>query len=216
LTVWEGGDPAREDHGLGGLTPMRRLQLTLPALCLLAVSCAEEVGPPSAEEVAQVRRELRWRDQIDMAESMRELRRRGPVKVFAAFEVILANPRSDQEVITLFAVLRALEGDSSRLLGPTAERLAHSNAQVRRGALYALAKIGTPEEAPALVALLSDEDYYVATDAASILAKVGGPNEAVALDLWLRGASNRDDAERRGHVRHCLQDLLKRLDAAKK
>lgn len=201
---------------------MRGIRLALLVACCLAASCqvrdAVEVAPapvelPSAEKIEEIRGCLDLECGSQEKHCVKRFYQIGIAKVFAAFEIILDNPRSDREVCVLFGYLcHKLDGDARRLVGPTALRLAHPNSDVRNNAVLALTEIGTQEESAALVALLSDENYYVAQFAATALVKLGGPNELVALDVWLQGSSHRDDAKRRDHVQKCRRELHQRLN----
>jgi len=160
--------------------------------CSLGLGCS--VGPEvTAEEVAQVRNNLMWIDPQDKAAAHAKFEKLGTRRLYAAFEVILDDPREDQETVCLFSTLLSHEGDRSRFVKPAVSRLAHPNPSVRTVALMLLEKIGTQNEATAVVALLSDRDRTVAEEAARALVKLGGPNEVVAMDAWLQGDCRSDD-----------------------
>lgn len=108
-----------------------------------------------------------------------------------------------------------LKGDRRRFLKHAIARLADEQAMMRLNAVTLLSSIGSPAEASLMVASLSDEYKPVAYAAAKTLATIGGPNEMVAMDVWLRGVSHRDDRQLREHVQKCRDALKKRLDEAR-
>jgi HEAT repeat protein len=133
-------------------------------------------------------------------------------RVFPAFEAILAQPKHHREVSDVFGVLVDLKGDRRRFVEPAVRHLAHADAEVRLRAVRLLGIIGTVAEASPVVALLSDSDEGVVGRAAEALMKFGGPRELLAMDVWLLGASHRDDAQLRHRVKECRDQLKKRLD----
>ncbi len=137
-------------------------------------------------------------------------------KAFPTYEAILTDPKSESEEIAgVFWIINHVKSDRTRFRKYALERLADPHSYVRDYAVRALKSIGSSAEAPSVVPLLSDEEEYVATAAAETLAAIGGPDEVLAMDVWIRGHSHRNDRQFREHVQKCRDELKKRLDAKK-
>ena len=161
----------------------------------------------------QVRSVFRVKDYDERAEKNRQYLIRMGEKVFPAYEVILSDSKSDSmEVCGVFGVIYDVKVDRRRFLKHAISRFTDADYGIRWAAVWLLKEIGSPAEASPVVALLSDEHTEVAYAAAKALAAVGGPNEVVAMDVWLRGVSHREDRQLREHVQKCRDELKKRLD----
>lgn len=138
-------------------------------------------------------------------------------KVFPAFEAILSDPKAKpHQVARIFGVLYAVKADRRRFLEHAVRGLANADSKTRWAAVELLGQIGTPAEASPVVALLSDgnrvADQVIVYSAAKTLAAIGGPREVIAMDVWLLGASHRNDPQLRRHVAQCRDKLKERLD----
>jgi hypothetical protein len=140
-----------------------------------------------------------------------DLRKIGP-KVFSVFEDILRDPKARWwEVSRIFLVVQKIPGDRHRFIEPAIQHLTDSNEVVRSNAVHLLGTIGSAKETAPMVALLTDPERIVVNAAATALASIGGPREVIALDIWLRGNSHRDDGQLRRHVKKCRDDLQRRI-----
>src|SRR5262249_13871178 len=115
-------------------------------------------------------------------------------RLLAACELVIAKPENPEELDGALGLLWGKKGDRSRFIEPARKALAHEHAGGSHSAANLLAEIGTPNEGPALVPLLSDENWHVRGAAVGALARIGGPNELLALDAWL-GRLGPDDDE---------------------
>jgi HEAT repeat protein len=141
-------------------------------------------------------------------------------KAFPTYEAILSGPEeTSHDVWAVLTVLSSVLGDGKpkhrRFLTHATSRLTDSDSAMRASALAVLKRVGSPTEASLVVALLSDEERSIIYNAAETLAVIGGPNEVVAMDVWLRGVSHREDIQLREQVQKCRDELKKRLDDAK-
>lgn len=136
-------------------------------------------------------------------------------KAFPAFEVILRDPKSTaDEIGGVIGALNFIPANRRRFRPLVAPYLAHAEAGVRHTAVGLMVEIGTIEEGPILVALLSDENTVIGNQAATALAKTGGRTEVIAMDAWLRGGSaHRGNGDYLIHVKKCRDELEKRLNA---
>src|SRR5437868_5068742 len=139
---------------------MHRGLRVLLLCCCLGLGCSgepevtpEEVTPEEVtpKEVTEVRHSLIWVCPQSKTSALARFKKLGTRKLYAAFEIILDDPREDQEIIGVFAILLGHEGDCSRFVKPAVDRLKHPNPSVRTVALMLLEKIGTNKEAPAVV-----------------------------------------------------------------
>lgn len=138
-------------------------------------------------------------------------------RLFPAYERILAQRNKyPREVIGILSVLPSVNADRSRFVDPAIELLAVPAPDLRMGALRLLAEIGRVSDAPPVVALLSDEDYSCAYNAAVTLAAIGGPRELAAFDVWFVTNPRRKNEELRQHVAKCRDELKLRLEKEKK
>lgn len=156
---------------------------------------------------------------IDYDEQMEKKRQRliymGEL-AFPAYEAIFTGPKvSPGEIAGIFGVIRIVETDRGRFVKYAVAHLTDPHRGVRWCAVYLLERIGTTTEAALMIALLSDEYDLVVKAAANVLANMGGPNEVVAMDVWLRGVSHREDADLRRHVLRCRDELKMRLEEFK-
>lgn len=170
--------------------------------------------PLDVQNVEEVRAVFHAHDYDERMEKRRQYLVRMGEKAFPAYEAILVDPKAQHnEVSGLFVILRDVKADRRRFRRHAISRLTDSNKGVRRCAVTLLGHIGGSTEASSIVALLSDEDRSIAYASAKALSAIGGPNEVVAMDVWLRGVSHRDDRQLREHVQKCRDELKKRLDA---
>lgn len=198
------------------MTKLLRFAWPLSALALM-LSAGVAPSAPSAEEVAAVRELVgSWSDAKARDAALDKLHRLGEKGAFPAFEAILADPKSADEIANVLDALRQMKGDRGRFVTPAVRALAHSQLKVRVGAAELLGQIGSPKEASPLVALLSDADEAAVSAAARTLAAVGGPRELVAMDAWLLGVSHKDNRALRDRVTGFRDDLKARLDKAAK
>jgi hypothetical protein len=132
---------------------------------------------------------------------------------FPAYEAVLSDPKSNpREVAGVLCLLLHHPEPKGQFLPLAAPFLAHQDRGVRRSAALLVREIGTPAEGSTLVALLSDNDTFVAHLAAQALAKVGGPGEVFAMDAWLQtGTAHRGDTAIQDRVRTCRDELDARL-----
>jgi HEAT repeat protein len=138
-------------------------------------------------------------------------------RLFPAYERLLADKTKNiREVEGILGILRYVKADRSRFVDDAAEVLASPLSSWRRISLQLLADIGRERDASPVVALLSDEQYSVAYNAAETLAAIGGPRELVAFDIWLITNPRRKDEELRRHVAKCRAELKQRLEKVKK
>lgn len=107
--------------------------------------------------------------------------------------------RPDQKV----ARLMMLEDERSLGFGEVLTRLDDSSPQIQRRAALALGRIGAPESAAPLVALLSDPDADMRSTAAFSLGLLEGPLSADALSALQQALSDRE-AEVRGRAAEAL------------
>lgn len=210
---------------------MRPYSSLLLLVCLTMIACdsratvkehpldVKNVKPPlDVKDAEDVRSVLRVKCLVagvkdERLEKQREYLIRMGEKAFPAYEAILSDPKSESvEVCGVFGLIYHVKGDRRRFREYALARFTDSDYGVRRTAVWILGSIGSQAEASPVVALLSDDHTIVAYAAATTLAAIGGPNEVVAMDLWLRGVSYRDDAQLRQHVEKCRDDLKKRLD----
>ncbi|MBY0456492.1 MAG: HEAT repeat domain-containing protein, partial [Gemmataceae bacterium] len=135
---------------------------------------------------------------------------------FPAYRVILADPKSTElEVSGVLLMIQCVQAPKAKFLPLVVPHLNHENWWVRVKAVRLVTEIGTGEECPILVALLSDCDPVVRNRAAEALVALGGAKELLAFDVWLRTAPGRREEER--FVRHnkeCRDKLDKRLKEA--
>jgi hypothetical protein len=139
-------------------------------------------------------------------------------KVFPAYEAILSDPKSPPvEIAMVFLVMGYVEADRRQFLKHAMARLTSTDSASRRNAVILMKEIGgaAAEASSPVVALLSDKEEGIVMKAAETLAAIGAPNEVVAMEVWLRGVSHRDDADLRTHVQKCRDELKKRLEDAK-
>jgi hypothetical protein len=198
----------------------------------LALSCAEEKqgdpapqrdtpkaqdAPASPEEIERVRKILRSREQCgeeQLKSRAERLAPMGKVKVFSAFEAILARPKAPAEIGQVFEALRSLtEWDRSPFVPHAVAALSHENGHVRASAADLLRVIGTAKEAPLVAALLSEREYVVVEAAARALVVIGGPDELAAMDRWLADNPTANPSVRRRFAERRDQ-LRKRLPGA--
>jgi HEAT repeat protein len=165
------------------------------AIVVVARPAADRVAPPpkavTVQDVKFIRDKhknggCRWRALRDLSTA----------RIIAAAEVMLANSESDEELAEVFGALWWAEGDRRHLVTRTVRALRHTDREVRGSAARLLGEIGSRNEALALVAMLSDEDYWLNCDVVEALACIGGPNELIALDNWIRRASPKAKSER--------------------
>jgi hypothetical protein len=134
-------------------------------------------------------------------------------KAFPIYEEILTDPNADDgDVGRVLLVIGNVKTDRRRFIKRAVSRLTDRDFGVRLNAVLLLKDIGSPAETSPVVALLSDKRVEIIYAAAKTLAAIGGPNEVVAMEVWLRGASDRDDPKLLRHVRKCRDALKKRLE----
>lgn len=198
-------------------------------VCLIPLACKGEdsasnprrngdtAEPPlDVRNVREVRMALRVKEPDKTSEKYRQYLIHMGEKAFPAYEAILSDPKAyDVEVCGVFGIIYEVKGDCRRFIKYALARFMDSDYGVRRCAVWILGAIGSAAEASPVVALLSDEEKIVAYAAAKTLVAIGGPNEVVAMDVWLRGVSHRDDRELREHVQKCRDALKKRLSEKK-
>ena len=178
-----------------------------------------EEGPPHLDvrDVEQVRRLFRCMDGDRRMLMLSQQMLDAGEKVFPAYEAILLDPAAtSQEVFGVFCVLQHVNGDRRRFHKHTVSRLTDANERLRWNAVHLLREIGSAEDGPALVTLLSDEDVPVVFAAAEALAAIGSTRELDAMDTWLHGPSRLNDDDLRQHVKKCRDALKERLDKAAK
>ena len=147
-------------------------------------------------------------DYDERQEKQRQYLIRMGEKAFPAYEAILSDPKSPHyEVCGVLVLLRDVKADRRCFLKHAISRLTDAQDGVRLCAVTLLEYIGTTVEASPVVALLSDEDTSIVYATARTLAAIGGSNEVVAMDIWLRGARYRYDADIRKHVQKCRDEL---------
>jgi hypothetical protein len=172
----------------------------------------EDDPPALLEDVEHIRMQLGWDDPEAYWDGLKYLNQLGEKKVFSAFEAILSKPKDISEVLDIFGVLRDLQGDRSRFIEYAVRGLTYTKDEVRFRAVELLEVIGTTAESPPVIALLSDESTRAVKSAARTLVAIGGERELIAMDVWLQGASHRDDADLRQRVKKSRDALQKRLD----
>jgi HEAT repeat protein len=162
---------------------------------VVVARAADRVAPPpkaiTVQDVKFIRDKhknggCRWRALRDLSTT----------RIIAAAEVMLANPESDKELAEVLGALWWAGGDRRHLVTRTVRALRHTDPEVRGSAARLLGEIGSRNEALALIATLSDEDYWLNCDVVEALACIGGPNELIALDNWIRRASRKATSER--------------------
>ncbi len=191
------------------------LLVAFPIVGVARISAQPPQPKVSPEDVKLVRRHLGWIEIEMYQEALKQFRKIGEEKVFAAFESILLEPGAIRDLQDIFAALRKLKGDRRRFVEHAVRNLTYPHPGVRESAVALLADIGTNAEASPVVALLSDKHYWVAQSAATTLVAIGGSRELVAMDIWLAGVSRPNDDETRNHVMQCRAALQKRLDEAR-
>lgn len=184
---------------------MCRLRMPVSLLCLLLASCtaiqdavdkhdadknAHDPNPTTADDVKFIRdnrKECREMKCGTCRAGHRELiyGLLSAKRLIAAAEVMLANPECDEEIEDAFSMISRAKGDRSRFIQPAVRALGHADLGVRLSAVGLLGEIGSRNEGPALVAMLSNELFCVAPAAVKSLAAIGGPNELIALDAWI-------------------------------
>jgi HEAT repeat protein len=138
-------------------------------------------------------------------------------KAFPDYEAILSDPTADSnEVGRALFILCNVNADRRRFVKHALSRLTDAKSGVRLNAAALLGQIGTATDSSPVVALLSDEYVPVVRSAARTLVAIGSQREVVAMDVWLRGVSHRNDPELRQYVKQCRDALKKRLDEAPK
>jgi HEAT repeat protein len=174
--------------------------------------------PIDLKDIRQARRWLRGLGGGDgemIARNTEYLLRMGE-RAFPAYEAVLSDPKAPpHDVAISFAVLGEVEADRRLFLKYVVSHLKDEDQRVRRNGLHLLGEIGSAADASPVVALLSDEREDIPCIAASTLADIGGPSELVAMDVWLRGVSYRDNADIREGVRYHRDELKKRLEEDK-
>ncbi len=200
---------------------LRSSILTLFSVSMLAFNRAAiaEEPPLDVKDVQQVREAYRIGIRFNDKKTIKRYRyllHMGE-KVFPAYEAILSDPKATpDEIGMLFLLLGYVEADRRPFLKHALAKLADPDRAVRVNAVISIKEFGgTAAEASPVVALLSDGSKHAVYQAANTLVAIGGPNEVVAMDVWLRGISHRDEAELRQHVEKCRDELKKRLDDAK-
>jgi HEAT repeat protein len=134
---------------------------------------------------------------------------------FPAYEEVLSDPTTEATVIAgVLDLLTHGKPDPSRFRDHARRRLLHTDRYVRTTAAQLLGRIGNPQDAPAMVALLSDKKQMPARAAARALARMGGEQELLALDIWLLTTDPRP--EDRDYVAERRDELKQRLDKLKK
>ncbi len=172
--------------------------------------------PLDVQDVQQVRFVFHVIDYDERMERQRQQLIRTGEKAFPAYETILSDAKSsEEEVCGVLGALCDVKADRRRFIKPAVSRLTATDSSVRWCAVALLQRIGSVAEASPMIALLSDEDIVVVHFAAKALVAIGGQNELVAMDVWLRGVSHRDDAQLRQHVKKCRDELKRRLDEAR-
>ena len=205
---------------------MRACSSLLLLVCLTTFACeggrtdkeppTDKESPFDVKDVRQVRNTLRVKDYDKTQEMQRRYLIRMGEKAFPAYEAILSDPKSESyEVEGVFGVLVNVDADRRHFIKYAISRFMDTDYGVRWAAVGLLERIGSPAEASPVVALLSDVHTEVVYAAAKTLAAVGGPNEVVAIDVWLRGVSYREDRQLREHVQKRRDELKKRLDKAR-
>jgi HEAT repeat protein len=201
-----------------------RILMCLAMIALIGIVCAlfcqfsvknEEI--PHVENLVEYVRLLTHTIDYDerVEREIQQLIQMGDT-VFPAYEAILTDPNSKPtEIAGVLLLLRRVKADRSCFRKYAVSCLTDTRDAVQLDALHLLEVIGSPAEASPVVAMLSDGDISLVYNAARTLAAIGGPNELVAMDLWLRGESHRDDRKTREHVKKFRDDLKKRLDAKK-
>lgn len=137
---------------------------------------------------------------------------------FPHYATILADKTSSHEeidgVLTVLLLLKVSKGQFYSLVVPF---LSHEDDGIRCGAVGLMNEIGTREEGPILIALLSDKYGGVRHAAAEALAAHGGQRELAAMDVWLQsGTALRDKKPYLKHVKECRDMLEQRLKEAEK
>lgn len=204
------------------MRPFPRLMLVI---CLLTLACqrrstvkelsddGQNAKPPlDVRNVQQVRGALSAIDQDKKAKKQWHYLISVEERAFPAYEAILSDPRASYlEVANVFGILCNVKADRRCFIRHVFYRFTDSDYGVRSSALRLLERIGSPAESSPVIALLSDEHTEVGYAAAKTLAAIGGPNEVVAMDVWLRGITYREDRQLREHVQKCRDALKKRL-----
>jgi hypothetical protein len=134
-------------------------------------------------------------------------------KMFPTYEKILATVQIRHEAKErIFLLIGEVKADRRQFIEPALNHLGSQNLPVKIAALELLAKIGTPAEAAAVVALLSSRDPKIASAAATTLVALGGPRELIAMDVWLNGGDHPNNVELRLHVKKSREALKQKLD----
>lgn len=174
-----------------------------------ALSQAPPIDVQDTEQVRELFHSIDYDERVE--QQIQQLIRMGE-KAFPAYEKILKDPKAASlEISGVLILLRRVQADRRPFLRHAVSRLADKEKYVRLSAVTLLKQIGSPAEASPVVALLSDEFKPVIYMAGKTLSAIGGPNEIVAMDVWLRGVSHRDDRQLREHVQKCRDELKKRL-----
>jgi hypothetical protein len=173
--------------------------------------------PLDRKEERQIRAALRW-GCLDDPEELKKyhyLLGMGE-KAFPVYEAILSDPKvTSDEVGRVFLVIDGKKADSRRFRKYAVAHLADADFGNRLNAVILLKDIGSSAEASPVVAFLSDERVEPIYAAARTLAAIGGSREVVALDVWLRVNSRRDDDKLQQHVKKCRDELKRRLDESR-
>ena len=182
------------------------------------VGCGEPPPPPPvappapdpafANRVLEIRGKL---NNFEFHETAPEMIGWGE-SAFPMYEVILADPDTKPaQVARAFIVIRQVKADRRRFLEIAVSRLADPARAVRGEAVRLLGEIGSEQDTPPVVALLSDHEELVCFAAAKALAAIGGKRDVAAMDVWLRSGNHRDWPKYLAHVKRCRDDLEVRL-----
>lgn len=184
-------------------------------LVVWAVPARSEEPLPVASQNPSVERVRDLLTGKQFKEQSNELIRMGAA-AFPAYETILVDPVSlPRHIARIFIVLCSVKENRARFLDSTVRRLADADADVRGRALLLLEQIGSEQDIPPVVALLSDTDTTISYRAATVLLALGNLRSVTAIDVWLNSGNHREQTELRQYVTKCRDDLKQRLEKPK-
>jgi hypothetical protein len=188
------------------------LNVFLTLLFSLATSCSQ-YDPPLTEKDKELRPLLFY---LGECESIDEEVKRDP-KILTTIESVIADPKSHpRHTAIALTILSRYSGDRSRYREVVIRRVTDKHWMVRLSAATSIGEIGTSQDTPPLIALLSDEDTSVVYMSAKAIAKIGGRRDVVAFDAWLMGSAHKDAIGLRKDIKECRDALQKRLDEEEK